>query len=143
MVKEYLTLKNWLSDRDLRDIIYAIENHSRGGKGLLVAILQDADRLDGLGAIGLIRGIQPKWYLPDYDPHAIVNPFKMSPEEITDFFRENPQGELVSYAVDHIAYQATWYDRMNTKTGRKLGKPLVEYTEAFLAELKREAEGSF
>ncbi len=138
MVEEYLKDKDWFSQKEEEELLYAIAHHSKGGEGQLVAILQDADRLDGFGAMGIVRIMQPKWYLPDYDPASIVNPFVLSKKEIDDFYIAEPQGDMLSYAVDYIPYLISWFDYMNTKTGKELAEPLVEYSKQFLEQLNRE-----
>lgn len=142
MAKEYLEAREWLSQSQQEEVIYAIVNHSKGGDTKLVYILQDADRLDGFGAIGFLRTFMPQWHLPDYDPLNIVNPFTMSKAKVDAFFSSYPCKQPVSYAVDMLPYTLSWHDQMNTKTGKKLAAPLAEYTKAFLEELKQELQES-
>ncbi|MBI3335770.1 MAG: HD domain-containing protein [Candidatus Portnoybacteria bacterium] len=141
MAKEYLAKKKWLSKEEVEEVIYAITHHSKGGETKLSHIVQDADRLDGFGAMGLIRTFMPQWHLTDYDPVNIVNPFTMSKAHVDAFFSSHPGKQPVSYAVDMLPYALSWYDQMNTKTGKKIAAPLVEYTKGFLEEFKRETEG--
>jgi len=140
MAEEYLKSKAWFSEEELTRLLYAIGNHSKGGDGGLVCLLQDADRLDGLGAMGIAREFQHHWYLSDYDPEHVLKPFTMRKDEVDAFFTENPQKPIVAYALDSFAFQLSWYERMHTNTAKELAKPLVAYMSEFLHEFEREAK---
>lgn len=138
LAEELFSEKQWLSGKDKELVAYAIANHSKGGEGNLVVLLRDADKLDGLGAMGIARAFQHHWYLPDYNPANIAKPFTMSKEEITAFYSANPQGALAANVADHLMYQLTWYDHMSTQTGKKLAEPLVGFMKIFIEELKKQ-----
>lgn len=142
MLREYLADKSWFSDSEKEELLYAIGNHSKGGDTLLTNILQDADRLDGFGPIGIMRSLQHKWHLPDYDPEHLFNPFSKTKEEIDDFFQNKREGELVPYALDFLGYHISWYDHMNTATGKTLGAPLIAYTKEFIEAFKHQANAA-
>ena len=138
MAEEYLNDKAWFSKEDCESLVYAVSHHSRGGQGDLVCMLQDADRLDGLGALGIAREFQHHWYLPDYDPEHVIKEFTLEKHEVDAFFLENPQKPIVSYTLDSFAYQLSWYDHMHTATAKQLGAPLVAYMKNFLQEFEHE-----
>lgn len=140
MAREYLAQKEWLPADKLEEVLYAINKHSTGGESQLVHILQDADRLDGFGAIGIVRAFHPKWYLPDYNPASIINPFTMAKTQVDEFFQAKKGVDIAPFALDHLGYMLSWYDLMNTKTGKELGAPLISFTKAFLEEFEKEAK---
>lgn len=141
MAEDYLKDKEWFSKEELQRLVYAIANHSKGGADDLVCLLQDADRLDGLGAIGIAREFQHHWFLPDYDPERVLKPFTLAKPEIDMFFADNPQQPIVDYALDSFGFQLSWYEKMHTNTAKTLGKPLATYMENFLKEFETEAKG--
>ena len=113
----------------------AVRTHSYSGgerpATLEAAIVQDADRLDALGAVGIARlwivagKLDSQLYHPD-DPLAGERPL-----------------EDARYALDHIERKLLKLpDLMNTATGRELAEEraayLVEYRERFMGELGRD-----
>lgn len=141
MVQEYLADKDWFSDQEKQELLYAIAHHSKGGATPLTQILQDADRLDGFGPIGIMRVIQDKWKMPDYDPVAIYTPFTFTKKQIDEFFENKRDGELVSSVLDFLGYHLSWYDNMNTQTGKELAKPLAEYVKNFIEAYQKQLKG--
>lgn len=142
MAEEYLQSKAWFSEEELGRLLYAIGNHSKGGEGDLVCLLQDADRLDGLGAMGIAREFQHHWYLPDYDPERVLKPFILGKEEVDAFFTDNPQKPIIDYALDSFAFQLSWYDKIHTNTAKELAKPLAAYMQEFLKEFENEVKNT-
>ena len=93
-------------------------------------ILQDADRLDAIGAIGIARSFA-------YGG-AIGRPLWDPEEEPGEF-----QHGVVSRSTLHHFYEKLLRlkDIMNTDLGRKLAEERHAYMEDFLARFKREWEG--
>lgn len=139
MLEKYLAEKPWFSDQEKEELLWAIGNHSKGGDTQLTRLLQDADRLDGFGPVGIMRLFQHKWCLPDYDPEHIFNPFTLSKDQVDDFFQNKKSGELVPYLLDFLGYNISWYDHMNTSTGKKLAEPLVDYMKQFIEIYRKHA----
>ena len=90
-------------------------------------ILQDADTLDSLGAIGIMRWISigtamnAKFY-KESDPYALNR-------ELND----------KEYSLDHFQTKLLkLYDRLNTIPARNIGKRRIEFMNDFLGQLKRE-----
>jgi len=138
VVQEYLSSKDWLSKEEQDEVVYAVGNHSIGGKTKLVHIIQDADRLDGFGAIGIAKSFQAKWYIPDYNPKHPFTPFTLTKPQVDEFFSTHQEQELVPYGLDHLGYLISWYEQMNTTTGKTLATPLIEYMKNFINQFKRE-----
>ena len=115
------------------DIAHAIEGHSFSAnieiKTLETQIVQDADRLDGLGAIGIARCFATAGILrrPFYDP---VDPFCDS----------RPPDDS-QYTVDHF-FQKLFKtaEIMKTKSGIAEGVRRVDVMKTFLSALQAEVQ---
>lgn len=97
-------------------------------------IVQDADRLDAMGAIGIARtfayGGHKGRLLYDPDvPHAIHNSF----EEY-----KNHQGTTINHFFEKLLLLK---DRMNTETGRQLAEQRHQFMELFLERFFLEWKG--
>lgn len=107
-------------------ILAAVHDHSQlKTEGALTHIVQDADMLDGLGAIGLMRAYTSKAHLPDYDPHNIVP----------------TQGRRDTTIHDQIAFQMEWLEFMHTPTGRRLAQKRYDFMRDFLRTFEQEVNG--
>jgi uncharacterized protein len=92
-------------------------------------ILQDADRLDALGAIGLARMLMVSGALnrPLYDP--------------ADPLAQNRAPDDTAFALDHFQTKLfTLADTMQTATARQIAKERTDYLRAFLARLTGEID---
>lgn len=109
----------------------AIRDHSfsRGKipKTLEGKILQDADRLDALGAIGIARVF------------AVAGSEKRSFYNNEDPFCKNRKFDDKTWSLDHF-YQKllTLESLMNTKSAKIEAKKRTKFLQSFLAELKKE-----
>jgi uncharacterized protein len=105
-------------------IVTAINEHSftRGASPgtLEAAIVQDADRLDAIGAIGIARcfAYGGENHRPLYDPEDQTN--------------------SIQHFYDKLF---TLRDKMNTPEGRRLADERHQVMEAFVAQFMREWEG--
>lgn len=127
------------------DIIEEIENIIRnisfkgGGvkqdyKSQELDIIQDADRLDAIGAIGIARTFNYGGYKqrPIYDPDVDPN-IGMNKDEYIK--RESP-------TINHFYEKLLLLkDRMNTKTAQKMAQRRHDFMENFLQEFYKEWEG--
>ena len=93
--------------------------------------MQDADRLDALGAIGIARffaygGSRNR---PLYDPETPPGT-NLSAEE---YFKNN------SSSINHF-YEKLFLlkDLMNTKTGKEIAEERTEFMKVFVAEFLKE-----
>jgi uncharacterized protein len=102
-------------------VLHAVRWHnSTRSDTPLLCVLRDADMLDGLGAIGLLRALMSKHMLVPYDPEVVFERQLHWPPELV---------------ADQICFQMTWIERMNTEAGRRLAQRRVAFMRAFAAEL--------
>ena len=119
------------SNDQIKIICDAIKEHSFS-KGKIPStiegkILQDADRLDAIGAIGLARvfSFSGSNNRPFYDPK--------------DPFSKNRNLNDNKWAIDHFYEKLlTLEQKMNTKTGKTIAKKRTKTLKDFLKELKNE-----
>lgn len=115
-------------------ILHAIVAHSfsKGIEPLTLeaCIVRDADRLDGLGAIGILR-----W--------AVTGTYLRTPETVS-YHPEDPFGEKHElddhrYMLDHFYSKLLKLaETMTTKTGRVLAQRRTAFMRTYLYEFKRE-----
>jgi uncharacterized protein len=94
---------------------------------LEAAIVQDADRLDALGAIGILRcaAVNTQMKSRFYDP--------------LDPFAESRELDDKNFMLDHYFVKLFKLPEiMNTEAAKALGKKRVEFMKGFLLELKSE-----
>lgn len=119
-----------LGDDELAaDIAQCIREHafSKGARPttLEAAVLQDADRLDAIGAIGIARcfattsEMMRPFYAPD-DP----------------FCRERVPDDK-QWGLDHF-YRKLLRIELNTETAREMGRERMEFLRTYLEQLDRE-----
>lgn len=97
-------------------------------KGKLNNIVQDADKLDGIGAIGISRAFTTHHEKPDYFEGEVI------PKRI-DYFNSKTSHEA-------IMWQLKWYSMLYTTKAKEIGKPKYEYMKAFMEQIKKEVEES-
>ena len=130
-LSEIFLKENHFSDDEITIISDAIKEHSFS-KGKIPStiegkILQDADRLDAIGAIGLARvfSFSGSNNRPFYDPK--------------DPFSKNRNLNDNKWAIDHFYEKLlTLEQKMNTKTGKTIAKKRTKTLKDFLKELKNE-----
>ena len=119
------------SENEIKIICDAIEDHSfsrnKIPKTIEGKILQDADRLDALGAIGLARVFATSGSLnrPFYNPE---DPFCKT---------RSPDDNV--WAIDHFFQKLLKLDGlMNTKSGKIEARKRTRVMKSFLSQLKKE-----
>ena len=119
----------------IRNISFKGGNHQQEFRSPELDVIQDADRLDAIGAIGIARtfiygGFKNRAI---FDP-AIPPQLSMSKEE----YRKS-ESPTINHFYEKLLLLK---DRMNTKTGRQLAEKRHQFMLDFLDEFYREWEGS-
>ncbi|WP_208640351.1 HD domain-containing protein [Vibrio aquaticus] len=115
------------------DIHHAICAHSYSANitptTLEAKIIQDADRLDALGAIGIARCLQ------------VSAGFGASLYQVDDPFCTDRELDDKNYTVDHFYNKLFKLETMmNTESAKKEARKRTAYMEAFLQQLKQEID---
>ncbi|MCO6174870.1 HD domain-containing protein [Flavobacterium sp. NRK F10] len=140
IAREFL-LQQEVDEEIVRHVVSIIENISfKGGNfnpdfsSLELQIVQDADRLDAIGAIGIARTFNYGGFKnrPMYDP-AIAPKMNMTKEE----YKKSNAPTLNHFYEKLLILQ----DKMNTETGKKMAKERHQFMELFLAQFYSEWDG--
>ena len=125
----------------INPVINIIENISfKGGNlekkfsSIELDIVQDADRLDAIGAIGIARTFNYGGFKNRtlYDPKIAPNT-KMTVDEY-----KNSQAPTINHFYEKLLLLK---DKMNTETGKQIAQQRHLYMEGFLAQFYAEWEG--
>lgn len=123
-----------LDDKWIHEIQTAVADHSKlnsPNDSLTTKILKDADRLEGLGSIGLRRTITAKYGSPLYNPS---NPF---PDKRTPRIQVTSEEVPV---VEGMLYTIEWFTMLRMPTAIKLGLSRVQQQIRFLEGLVEELD---
>ncbi|MGQ1909229.1 HD domain-containing protein [Marinifilum sp. RC60d5] len=142
MAREFLS--SLLVDQDsIQHVVEIIKNISfKGGKerqkfkSLELDVVQDADRMDALGAIGIARTFNYGGHKNRaiYDP-AILPNLNMSKEEY-----KNSTAPTINHFYEKLLLLK---DRMNTKAGIAMAEKRHVFMEQYLEEFYKEWEGKY
>lgn len=136
MAYQFLTKNKLISKKETEEVTYAVANHGRGGQGWLVNITQDADKLDGLGAIGLMRGIQGTHILPEYINSQGNEKTIWKSGEATKILRK--QKHVGNSVIENLNFQISWYQNIHTKSAKKIATPLIQFMKEYIKQFKKE-----
>lgn len=140
VARQFLRTQN-LSEEIIDHVIKIIENVSfKGGNHFQnfyskeLDVVQDADRLDALGAVGIARTFNYGGFKNRrlYDPEIAPN-LNMTPSEY-----KASRAPTINHFHEKLLFLK---DRMNTETGRKIAKERHEFMESFLQQFYKEWEG--
>ena len=126
-VKEILSHID-LTEEQVNEICFAIENHENynwNGNNvddINALILQDADNLDAIGAIGIARAFSGggAYKLALYDDTEPL---------VSDSFKEGDKDPSVLHHFYHKLFKL--YDNMNTKTAKEIALKRTDYMKEF------------
>jgi uncharacterized protein len=114
-----------LTEAERAQILHAIRWHNTSRDDTrLLCVLRDADMLDALGAIGLIRAYTSKAGLPPYE----------DPGSLSTGRYDRPPRTI----ADQVAFQMDWINFLNTDTARELARERLAFMRAFVDQLRRE-----
>ncbi|PVW15059.1 HD domain-containing protein [Marixanthomonas spongiae] len=137
---DFLTSEG-VSEEIIEHVVQIIKNISfKGGNkeqafhSNELAVVQDADRLDALGAIGIARTFNYGGFKNRalYDPKIKPN-LNMSPSEY-----KASTAPTINHFYEKLLLLK---DRMNTETGRRIATDRHEFMETFLKQFYAEWEG--
>ncbi len=140
IAREFLESKN-VDEATIQHVINIIENISfKGGNteklfsSIELNIVQDADRLDAIGAIGIARAFNYGGFKnrPLHNPN-IAPKLHMSKEEY-----KNSQAPTINHFYEKLLLLK---DKMNTETGKQIAKERHRYMEGFLSQFYAEWDG--
>lgn len=120
--------------RIIENISYKGGNFEKKFSSIELDVVQDADRLDAIGAIGIARtfnygGFKNRaLYDPEIDPNG-----SMTKEE----YKRN-ESPTINHFYEKLLLLK---DKMNTQTGKEIAEQRHRYMEGFLAQFYAEWEG--
>ena len=140
IAREFLESNN-VDETSIQHVINIIENISfKGGntektfRSVELDIVQDADRLDAIGAIGIARTFN----YGGFKNRALYNPkiapnLRMSKEEY-----KNNEAPTLNHFYEKLLLLK---DKMNTETGKQIAQQRHRYMEGFLSQFYAEWDG--
>ena len=142
VARAFLTSEN-VSEETINHVVKIIENISfKGGNfekqftSKELEIVQDADRLDAIGAVGIARTFNYGGYKNReiYNPEISPN-LTMSKEEY-----KNSTAPTINHFYEKLLLLK---DKMNTETGKKIAQLRHDFMETFLEQFYNEWNGKF
>ena len=140
VARAFLSSEN-VSVETINHVVLIIENISfKGGNfekkftSKELEIVQDADRLDAIGAVGIARTFNYGGYKNReiYNPEIAPN-LKMSKEEY-----KNSTAPTINHFYEKLLLLK---DKMNTETGKKIAQQRHDFMETFLEQFYKEWNG--
>ena len=140
IAREFLESEN-INEVIIQHVINIIENVSfKGGNtektfsSIELDIVQDADRLDAIGAIGIARAFNYGGFKnrPIFNPKIAPN-LRMSKEEY-----KNSEAPTLNHFYEKLLLLK---DKMNTETGKQIAKDRHQFMMTFLSQFYAEWDG--
>lgn len=99
-------------------------------------ILQDANWLDAIGAIGIARAFASGGFIgrPIHDPSVLVRTHM----DKLEYQKTKKEGTSFNYLFEKSLRVA---EMLNTETGRKIARTRVAFIQSFVEEFKKEWDG--
>jgi uncharacterized protein len=140
VAREFLE-KEGVSEDTITHVIQIINNISfKGGNNekvfssIELDIVQDADRLDAIGAIGIARAFN----YGGFKNRAMHNP-EIAPQlSMTKEEYKNSQAPTINHFYEKLLLLK---DKMNTESGKQIAKKRHDYMQGFLAQFYAEWDG--
>jgi len=126
----------------IEHVVQIIKNISfKGGKEVRtfsskeLDVVQDADRLDAIGAIGIARTFN----YGGFKNNTIYNPDILPELEMSKAEYKKGNGTTMNHFYEKLLLLK---DKMNTETGKELAQQRHEYMEGFLEQFYKEWNGA-
>ena len=110
-------------------------SHTQAFRSTELAVVQDADRLDAMGAIGIARAFN----YGGYKGRELFNPHIMPVVHRTKEEYINSTSPTINHFYEKLLLLK---DMMNTQTGRFMAEHRHKYMEQFLVEFQEEWQGN-
>jgi uncharacterized protein len=117
----------------IRMVSFSNKNHPGDTDDPLLWVIQDADRLDAIGAIGIARAFN----YGGFRNNKIYNPAVIDSGNNPGRFQENGTSSTISHFYEKLLLLKY---RMNTMTAKKLAIERHEFLELFLKQFYKEWE---
>jgi len=140
VAREYLYLQN-VSQETVEHVIAIVENISfKGGNfekkfnSIELQIVQDADRLDAIGAVGIARTFN----YGGFKNRALYNPEVAPNLNMTKEEYKNSEAPTLNHFYEKLLLLK---DKMNTVTAKRIAKERHQFMELFLSQFYAEWDG--
>ena len=140
MAREFLESEG-VTETIIVHVIQIIENISfKGGNtekrfsSIELDIVQDADRLDAMGAIGIARAFN----YGGFKNRALYNPQIAPNTRMTKEEYKNNEAPTINHFYEKLLLLK---DKMNTETGKRIAQERHRYMQGFLAQFYAEWDG--
>ncbi len=125
----------------ISEICHAIRYHDSNRKGestKLLDIVRDADIMELLGPIGIMRAGAGGYYLPVSDDSGKGQYANHSAKDFDELF---DVGKVKwESLLDILNFQNSCYENLKTDAAKKIAKKWVDYSKRFLKELHEQLE---
>ena len=134
----FLQENDLFSSPEITEIAEAIVHHGRlDGDTPLIHILRDADILDLLGSVGIMRAFTSKSNLPAYQSKQPRG--ETWGLDAADFTARFQMGVGIGPTIlDQINFQMSCYENLCTETARAMGRPLRDTMCQFVNQFVQE-----
>jgi uncharacterized protein len=117
----------------IKKVSFSSKNSREETEDPLLWVIQDADRLDAIGAIGIARAFN----YGGFRNNKIYNPAIINSDENPGDLQENGTSSTISHFYEKLLLLKY---RMNTLTAKKLAADRHEFLEFFLKQFYKEWE---
>ena len=115
----------------IKNVSFSIKNKSGDQDDPLLWVIQDADRLDAIGAIGIARAFN----YGGFRNNIIYNPDIISSEAKLNGYHQSGSSSTISHFYEKLLLLKY---RMNTLTAKRLAEERHDFLEAFLKQFYKE-----